>query len=899
MNLLMVDDRGLLTTELFQSMLLADGISITDDRPHNVGVVWDGQQVHLYVDGLQVASGDPRSLDVDHSPRFFIGCGKDLSSNSFWDGWIDEVQIYDRMLSQDSLITRYLRDLRVETDIYYTGLASSKHVRIDMNYDKALAAVISEDATNEQIARFANSLGLRVVGEIDRPNRIVRLELPFAISRMEATKFTRAARKLLTGSPFVEIGLAVTPGAAKTSVLVNEQFTVQLADGASIDEIIEGRNVRIVRQNPFNPNEYLLEVTGKSEEDAMVMARELHDMSGARYAVPNLAIVPQFRGYEPNDPLFSKQWHLNDEPNDADIDAPEAWEISKGDGVVIAVIDSIDDSDHPDLSGNLWINPGEYGKEENYDDDGNGYKDDIHGCDFGYSDDSERAHGTAVAGCIGAQMDNNIGIRGCCPNCKLMLLRCNITTFEQHLAFDYARKKGADVICCSWGYNAKIETPVDVSMAIQDAAEKGRPVAGPDPNRGCVIVFAMSNDERDNSGDFPDISSLEHVIAVSGSTDKDQCGGAGFGDCMEVLAPTSIKGTRGIVTTCTQDGNAGYTSCFSGTSAACATTAGVAGLILSVNPKLTRGQVQYVLQNTADKIEPSKANYDPVNGFSRATVDDGTKKATHGYGRVNAYEAVRVAAQGVDVFLRDNKLDWGNTEQPSSTLFEYPRGFIPYWESPDIMVGNNGIEVRVRNRGVCAAKSVDVDLYYCIAGTALPQFSPNNSNQWTHLGNTQTINVPYPGSPEAPKIEDALAIASFPLPDESNHYCLLAMVQCDKDLRSTDAEMSGRVDANIPNDNNISLYNVVMIDSSTSEVQFYVRNPYDHYIRVHVEHDPSHSEVWFDPSDVDVYPEGEKQKLVTMHIDELPEGEMTIRQIRVDGGRYEVMDGGLTCQFKQ
>lgn len=658
-NWLMTDNFGELMTELPMGTPLSFNTTIGANEWYYVGLTWnrDDSTLILYVNDDQEAIrtniGEPGEA-VGSSDGLYIGGGAHLKENEYWTGQIDEVQVYDNALlvTEADLDVLKTRQANIVKGEYYTDPATLAPVKIDMNFDKAIAAVLRYGATEEQANAFAASLGLQVA-DFDGTNRIVTLRLPYDTSRPDVARFTGAARQLQSGSPFAEIGLALTPPLADTSIILNDEFVVQFESEMTDEEVIAltGDAVEIVEKNPFEPNEYLLRVDRNAGVDALYVANRYHENPLTVYGVPNLAIVPQLRGYEPNDPLFSEQWHLHNTPIDPGIDVNEAWEISKGDGVVIAVIDSIGDSDHPDLSGNLWINPGEYGngKKENCDDDGNGYKDDIHGCDFGYSDDSEGAHGTAVAGCIGAQMDNNIGISGCCPNCKLMLLRCNIWTYDQHLAFDYARTEGADVICCAWGYRHGIPVPQNVGNAIHRAAQRGRykKIEGKYKYLGCVIVFAMTNEPNDNSADPCDISSLKEVIAVSGCTDQGLLSGFGFGADMDLLAPTS-GGTRSIITTdlVGNDGynpstaggsskdlnNIDYTQFFGGTSAACAITAGVAGLVLSANPNLTRSEVQGILQDTADKIDAT--DYDE-KGYSTG--------GKHGYGRINAFWAVTTA----------------------------------------------------------------------------------------------------------------------------------------------------------------------------------------------------------------------------------------------------------------
>ena len=111
--------------------------------------------------------------------------------------------------------------------------------------------------------------------------------------------------------------------------------------------------------------------------------------------------------------------------------------------------------------------------------------------------------------------------------------------------------------------------------------------------------------------------------------------------------------------------------------------------MLSHDERLQWEDVKRLLQDTADKVSNSVAHYSVETGYSDPA---GGEPQRYGYGRLNAFEAVRVVADpfggrgGVDIFVRDNRLDWGNTEQPSSVTFEKSRGFIPYWESVDIKV---------------------------------------------------------------------------------------------------------------------------------------------------------------------------------------------------------------------
>ena len=165
----------------------------------------------------------------------------------------------------------------------------------------------------------------------------------------------------------------------------------------------------------------------------------------------------------PNDPSFGSLWGLDNTGQsggtpDADIDAPEAWDVSTGSGnMLVAIIDTGVNYNHPDLSANMWHNPVE--PIDGVDNDGNGLIDDHYGADFANGDADpmdDHGHGTHVAGTIGAVGNNGIGVTGVNWDVQIMAVKFlgangsgSITNAVKSLT--YAYEHGAQISNNSWG----------------------------------------------------------------------------------------------------------------------------------------------------------------------------------------------------------------------------------------------------------------------------------------------------------------------------------------------------------------------------------------------------------------------------------------------------------------
>jgi subtilisin family serine protease len=334
------------------------------------------------------------------------------------------------------------------------------------------------------------------------------------------------------------------------------------------------------------------------------------------------------RRHIPNDPLFARQWPLDNSGQgggalDADVDAPEAWAITRGSlAVLIAVLDDGVQLDHPDLAPNIPSAGRDFRAEPPR--------------ETGAPRMPADRHGTAVAGVAAARGDDGIGVTGVCPLCSLLPIGVDgvhgATSAATADAVRYAVAQGADVINLSWGYARAHAPAADAALraALEAAATEGR------DGRGTLIVVGATNDEVDNcAGSALDLAALDTVLGVGVSDHRDRIGGAGYGPCIDLVAPAKPESrtTLGVLTTdrTGSDGHTGgnYHETFGGTSAAAPLVAGIAGLLLSLNPELTRGELQQLVEQTADKIDAAKAGYD-ARGFS----------VRAGFGRVNAARAL-------------------------------------------------------------------------------------------------------------------------------------------------------------------------------------------------------------------------------------------------------------------
>lgn len=338
-----------------------------------------------------------------------------------------------------------------------------------------------------------------------------------------------------------------------------------------------------------------------------------------------------------NDQYLSRQWHYINTGDTsiysgikagADVNCGEAWRICTGDPrVIVAVVDNCVQWDHPDLAANMWVNERENTGSEGNDDDGNGYKDDVHGYNF-VSDcpltistgGKAPEHGTHVAGTVAAVNNNGKGVCGIAGgsgnNDGVKIMSCQIFHNENGgsaaisaKAIKYAADNGAAIIQCSYGYDAGTVTS-DAQYAAGASVEK-QAIDYFINSKNCeavdggIVVFAAGNDSAAMSG-YPG-AYRDYISVTAISCDYTPAPYTNYGPGCNIAAPggdyyQNYSGVAQVLSTVNNNGY-GYSQ---GTSMACPHVSGVAALgisyALQIGKKLTRDEFNTILLTSVNNI---------------------------------------------------------------------------------------------------------------------------------------------------------------------------------------------------------------------------------------------------------------------------------------------------------
>ncbi|MBI3996171.1 MAG: S8 family serine peptidase [Candidatus Omnitrophica bacterium] len=390
--------------------------------------------------------------------------------------------------------------------------------------------------------------------------------------------------------------------------------------------------------------ELTLEKGMDAQQAAAAFAKDPH----VEYAQPDYT-AKAF--WSPNDSFYQSQgtWgqRYDDLWNLKKLGLEQAWNVTRGAGVVVAIVDTGLDYKHPDIARNVWVNPGEdlnrNGRVDRtdlnrIDNDGNGFVNDVRGWNFiaGNSDPmDDNGHGTHVAGTIAAVGNNRTGVIGVAPEAKVMPVKALDATGSGTMsglasAIVYAAENGAQVINNSWGCYVRCPSNGIIEDAVRFASA-----------RGAVVVFAAGNSADNVAFYSPQNMTDSKPIVVAASTEQDTpTSFTNFGSLVDVAAPggeaarpgsdqLSVYNILSLRAAMTGERDLLVKSRYlrlAGTSMAAPHVSGVAALLRAANATLTMENVRQVLRASADDLS-------------------GQTCTAFGAGRINASEALRMARE--------------------------------------------------------------------------------------------------------------------------------------------------------------------------------------------------------------------------------------------------------------
>jgi len=501
-----------------------------------------------------------------------------------------------------------------------------------------------------------------------------------------------------------------------TLLYLTDQVTLQFAPTATTERIqalSAQAGLRILKLIAGLPRTFVFQVA-TAAVNPLKLTQWLIQQPEVRLAEPNVAIMRQ-AFYRPRESGYAQQWYLHHEGGEglapaSHIFAEAAWNLTRGNrAITVAVVDNGVDLNHPDFqSEGKIVAP-------------------LDLQDGGFlpmprtkSDSPEPVdHGTTCARLAVAD-ETGKGTIGVAPGCALMPIRLGDFFDDQTIEqiCQWVIQQGADVVCCAWGA-AAVYFPLSLRqrVALSQAATEGR------EGRGAVILFAAGNANRPVDGvviepvtepvNEPNpgeagLSSLQgqthwlngfavhpDVITVAACTSLNRkTAASNWGGSISVVAPSGqaspafYRQLGGAQTTApalpaplspvrpiqlnssgavpeaggTDSGATGDTS------VSCAIVAGVAALMLSINPDLTAQQIQQILEQTADKILDRVP--DAQLGLSLGSYDATRHSDWFGYGKVSAVKAVQLAQQQ----LKPLPLPYRWVEYANSTSLDIPDG---------------------------------------------------------------------------------------------------------------------------------------------------------------------------------------------------------------------------------
>ena len=610
--------------------------------------------------------------------------------------------------------------------------------------------------------------------------------------------------------------------------------------------------------------------------DPLAASLTINNTGKVVYCTPNFHSKSELLTI-PNDPYFSKQYYLRNTGQQinygqtgtvgADIKIVDAWDITTGSAsTIVAVIDEGLES-HADLStaDQLIINGCNVSSIDNGSDPNNPAPP-----SFAIGNH----HGEGCAGIIAAN-HNNIGIAGIAPECIIMPIRIEnaVMSLQQaSAAIDFAVNNGANIISNSWGwYDPNPNAFPSVIATIENAI-----------NNGLTIVWAAGNSAQHYSPNwtndgyviFPASAKIDGLVVV-GATDRNDeqaCYSPHSSldrNLVDLTAPShrsyyeqnqsdtwdvwslDIQGNDGNnpfpwndypqygISYGEELPNTGadrlsYTAHFGGTSAAAPQVAGVAALMLAVNPCLSNNQLKDIIENSADKVGVYDYTWQP-HGMSKET----------GHGRLNATRAVQNALEAhtntLDLYIKDCDQDFGHANSPNYNCWsvtdkspdiwvrntqaqpDFSGNFDYIHEDPEYSANNPVyIYVRIRNKScVTSLGTEQLGLYWSKAATwqSWPQNWNGTDPNIGNLVSATAIYIPVlqPGESTIIEVPWSMPLPLAPGPGGQLPVCILARIEGS----ATDpVVLSPSGNNDVEWSNNVAIANMTAVDN-VNNVAFY------------------------------------------------------------------------------
>jgi subtilisin family serine protease len=488
------------------------------------------------------------------------------------------------------------------------------------------------------------------------------LRLPDSLKKKDRRKLVNRLLK----HPLVKKAGSIVHLSDKSVSFLTDELIVKFKkaiDAGKLEALANAANLKILRKLPYAQNAYVLQANAVTDYDIITAINKLALKETVEYAEPNLVTTVQ-NDFTPNDFLF------DDQPHHQVIGTEEAWDITRGDkDIIIAVVDSGCDIDHPDFTNPPTSTWGKiYAPFDFANMDANPTNMGVNG-----------EHGTKSCGIAAANADNTEGIAGVAPSCRLMPIRRPSNGTDTDYADMYVWISGFNPESLTPDFPDPISPGADVisnSIGVQQAALSGTMQDALDfitengrNGRGCVVVYSVGNDSDDftvlhnpggaNEHGGRQWAAYNRTIAVASSAISPpdaaevKVVSSSFGSALDVCAPGG--GPRGAETRTMSTDNVGggHTagsdtaatndySDFGQTSCACPQVSGVAALMLSINPGLTWREVKQFIRETAERIDIG--NTDPIGQWIDTDGDGEVDFSQwYGCGRVNAARAVRRA----------------------------------------------------------------------------------------------------------------------------------------------------------------------------------------------------------------------------------------------------------------